>query len=104
MIRIETFQEQIERIKNRAAELRERFRGRFENRGRPFHWAQHGPHAGRAIAVGKVTDISVSSITVGEKTFVVADETQLPQNLESGDFVVVHGESTDGELVAISIH
>ena len=86
------FQEQFERMRRETQDLRERFRGRFENRGRPIDRVRRGTLAGRAIAVGDVSAVSAFSITVGEKTFVVTDETQIPDDLEVGDFVVVRGE------------
>ncbi len=98
------FQEQFERMRRETQDLRERFRGRFENRGRPIDRVRRGTLAGRAIAVGDVSAVSAFSITVGEKTFVVTDETQIPDDLEVGDFVVVRGKSTDGELVASRVH
>lgn len=87
----------IDRLTDEAHRLRGKIEGRF---GLGPKSVDRGE--GRA-AVGALSALSETSITVDGQTFALVDDTKKPDGLAVGDMVQVRGALEDGKLVARDI-
>lgn len=92
----------IDRLKDKADKLRGQIEGRLGGAGAELRMSRTDGREGRA-AVGAISALSESSITVDEHTFALVDDTKKPDDLAVGDLVQVRGELKDGKLVAREI-